>query len=130
MQKTRQLGFTLIELMITVAIVGILAAVAYPSYTTHIIKSNRMAAQAQILDIANRQQQFLLANRAFATAAELATSGYRLPTEVSARYSYAITVGTATVPDYTITFTATGQQVSDGNLTLTSAGVKSPASKW
>ena len=45
MQKSRQIGFTLIELMITVAIVGILAAVAYPSYTTHITKSNRRAAQ-------------------------------------------------------------------------------------
>ena len=130
MKKTRQVGFTLIELMITVAIVGILAAVAYPSYATHIIKSNRRAAQAQMLDIANREQQFLLANRAYATKTELETSGYSLPAEVSARYSYAITVGTSTVPDYTITFSAIGVQVNDGDLTFNSSGVKSPSNKW
>jgi type IV pilus assembly protein PilE len=130
MQKIKQVGFTLIELMVTVAIVGVLAAVAYPSYTSHIIKSKRRAAQAQMLDIANREQQFLLADRAYATATQLANSGFTLPADVSAGYSYGITVGTSTVPDYTITFTATGGQVSDGDLTLNSAGVKSPSSKW
>ena len=130
MKKIKQVGFTLIELMITVAIVGILAAVAYPSYTTHVIKSNRRAAQAQMLDIANRQQQFLLANRSYATTTELTNSGYNLPTEVSTRYSYAITIGTSTVPAYTITFTAIGGQVGDGALTFDSSGVKMPVSKW
>ena len=129
MKKIKQVGFTLIELMITVAIVGILAAVAYPSYTTHVIKSNRRAAQAQMLDIANRQQQFLLANRSYATTTELTNSGYNLPTEVSTRYSYAITIGTSTVPAYTITFTAIGGQVGDGALTFDSSGVKLPVSK-
>lgn len=130
MQKGKQHGFTLIELMITVAIIGILAAVAYPSYTSYIIKGNRSAAQAQMLDIANRQQQFMLANRAYATKAVLTTSGYALPTEVSTKYSYNITVGAGAVPDYLITFTAIGTQASDGDLTLNSEGVKTPASKW
>ena len=130
MQRGKQHGFTLIELMITVAIIGILAAVAYPSYTSFIIKGNRSAAQAQMLDIANRQQQFMLANRAYATKAVLTTSGYALPTEVSTRYSYNITVGAGAVPDYLITFTAIGSQASDGDLTLNSEGVKTPSSKW
>lgn len=130
MRKSMQHGFTLIELMITVAIIGILAAVAYPSYTQYIIKGNRAAAKAQMLDIANRQQQFMLANRAYATKAVLTTSGYALPTEVSAKYSYDITVGTGAVPDYLITFTAIGSQASDGNLTLNSEGVKTPPGKW
>ena len=130
MRKCKQHGFTLIELMITVAIIGILAAVAYPSYASHIIKGNRAAAKAQMLDIANRQQQFMLANRAYATRAMLTTSGYALPTEVSTKYSYSITIGTDAVPAYLITFTAIGSQASDGDLTLNSEGVKTPTSKW
>lgn len=123
-------GFTLIELMITVAIVGILAAIGLPSYNAYIIKSNRAVAKAQMLDIANRQPQFLVANRSYATKEQLETSGYALPSELSGKYSYDVTVGTGTTPSYTITFTATGAQHSDGDLTLNSDGVKTPADKW
>ena len=130
MRSGRQHGFTLIELMITVAVIGILAAVAFPSYNQYIIRGNRTSAKAQMMDIANREQQFLLANRAYATKAVLEISGYALPSDVVTKYSYDITVGTDTVPFYTITFTAIGGQTSDGNLTLDSAGVKTPAAKW
>ena len=130
MRRVRQSGFTLIELMITTAIVAILAAVAYPSYTRYIVRSNRTAAQAQMLDIANREQQFLLANRAYATKAALEASGYSVPTNVSGKYSYDITVGATAVPSFTITFTGTETQVGDGVLTLNSEGVKTPAAKW
>lgn len=130
MRSGKQNGFTLIELMITVAIIGILAGVAYPSYTAYIIKSNRAAAQAQMLDIANRQQQFLLANRAYATKVALTASGYALPSTVTGKYDYTIAVGTGTVPSFTITFTPAGSQVSDGALTLNSEGDKTPLAKW
>lgn len=130
MMRHQQRGFTLIELMITVAVIGILAAVAYPSYTRYIIRGNRSAAQAQMLDIANRQQQFLLANRAYATKAALTTSGYSLPTSFSGKYDYSITIGTAAVPSFLITFTPAGVQATDGPLTLNSEGVKTPVEKW
>ena len=125
--RRAQVGFTLIELMITVAIVAILAAVAIPSYAQYVIRSKRSAAQAQMMDIANREQQYLLANRRYADKTALA---YALPTEVSMYYDYAITLSASSVPSFTVTFTPTGSQASDGALTLTSDGTKSPASKW
>ena len=130
MMRAKQQAFTLIELMISVAIVGILAMIAFPSYQQYLIRGNRGAAQAQMMDIANRQQQFFLANRAYASKTALESSGYALPNDVSGKYGYAITVGTGTPPSFTITFTPTGSQASDGALTLDSAGIKTPDGKW
>lgn len=128
--RARQKGFSLIELMIVVAVVAILASVGYPSYVNHVVRANRAAAKAQMMDIANRQQQFLLSNRAYVPKTTLEASGYSLPAEVGARYDYSITVGTDTVPSYTITFAPKGAQAGDGTLTLNSEGVKTPDGKW
>jgi type IV pilus assembly protein PilE len=125
--KDRANGFTLIELMITVTIIAILTMVALPSYRNYIIRANRAAAQAEMMAIANREEQYLLSNRAYADKATLA---YGLPTEVGANYDWDVVPGTGTLPSYLITFTAKGSQVSDGDLTLSSAGVKTPVDKW
>lgn len=127
-----QKGFTLIEILVVVAIIAILAAIAYPAYGRHVIKANRAAAQAAMLDIATRQQQFLMANRAYADTSTLSGSGYSLPTSISSIYSYAVTVttSTSTLPSFLITFTPSGSQASDGTMTLSSEGEKLPASKW
>ena len=90
----------------------------------------RAAAQAEMMDIANRQQQYLLANRTYASKSELESGGYALSSEVSANYGYDITLGSGSVPTFTITFTPTGAQAGDGALTLTSEGVKTPTGKW
>lgn len=122
-------GFTLIELVITVAIVAILAAIAWPSYESHVLRTNRSAAKAQMLDIAAREQQFMLVNRSYADKTTLESNGYALPSDVSTRYSYTIAV-VASPAAYTITFTPQGPQASDGTLTLSSDGTRSPADKW
>lgn len=122
-------GFTLIELIIVVAIVAILAAIAYPSYTNYVIRSNRSAAQQFLLDVAQRQEQFLMDNRAY--AGTLAALGIVVPGGVDSKYTVAIAVG---VPPNTYTITATPKagttQASDVILTLNQAGVKTPAEKW
>lgn len=124
MRRSTERGFTLIELMVTVAIIAILARIAYPSYVNHVMKGVRRSAQAQMLDIANREQQFLLSNRSYIDYPTLTGSGYVFPTELASKYTPSIAVGTGTVPSFTITFTATGSQTGDGPLTLNDQGVK------
>ncbi|MCB1672046.1 MAG: type IV pilin protein [Gammaproteobacteria bacterium] len=70
----RQQGYTLIEILIVVAILGILAAVAIPSYQNSVLTSNRSVAHAALLDLANRQEQFYLDNRTYST--DLTDLGY------------------------------------------------------
>jgi type IV pilus assembly protein PilE len=122
-----QKGITLIELVVVILIIGILASIAVPSYREYVMRGHRRAAQAAMMEIATQERQYFVANRVFATAAQL---GYSLPPEVDRNYDYTITVGVGAVPSFTINFTAVGAQAADGNLSLTSAGVKSPASKW
>ncbi len=61
-------GFTLIELMIVIAVIAVLAAVGYPSYRDHIAKGQRSQGQQLLSEIATRQEQFLLDRRQYATA--------------------------------------------------------------
>lgn len=127
--KKAQKGITLIELMVVVIIAAILAAIAIPSYSAYVLRGNRRAAQATMMEIATRQHQFFAANRAYAGSA--AALGYTLPPEVAANYTVAIAPVAGPPPGFTITFTPTGRQASDGAaLTLNSAGVKGPADKW
>jgi type IV pilus assembly protein PilE len=76
-------GFTLVELLVAMAIVGIIALFAYPSYEAYIVRSNRAAAQSVLLDVAQRQQQYLLDNRSYATWAQITAAGLTVPSNVS-----------------------------------------------
>lgn len=129
-KRTKQRGFTLIELMIVIIIMGILASIGLPAYQSYLIKSRRAVAQASMMDIATREQQFLLANRAYASKTVLEDSGYALPPDISGHYTYDVDVPVAAVPSFTIIFTAIGGQVSDGNLSLNNDGTKTPPEKW
>lgn len=123
-------GFTLIELMIAVAVVGILASIAYPSYVAQVSKGRRADAQAALMNIAVRQQQMLLDTRSY--AATVAALNITLPVSVVQHYTVTITAGTATVPTFITTATPSGSQAADtcGALSLDQSGTKSPSSCW
>lgn len=131
-------GFTLIELLIVVAIVAILAGIAYPSYRAHILKGNRASAEAFLMDAAQRQQQYFLDNRVFAP--DLATifgNPTPTPSEVSPYYSVSVasTAPTALVggpPTFLITAQPQGQQNQNGEPTLTidQSGTRLPTTAW
>jgi type IV pilus assembly protein PilE len=126
-------GFTLIELMVVIVIVAVLLAIALPAYQAQVIRGHRAAAKAEMLDIANRQQQFLLSDRAYVNKATLVASGYVLPDGMDTKYSFDIsTLAPASVPFFTLSFTPIGTQAKDGpdDLTLNSEGKRAPADKW
>jgi type IV pilus assembly protein PilE len=123
----KQSGFSLIELMITVVVVAVLAAIAYPSYQDHLRKGRRASAQAFMMEIANRQQQYLLDARGYAIGSTALTAlNITTPSDVAAHYSLTVEPSAPTTPpSYTITATPTSTaQIADGALTLDYQGNK------
>jgi type IV pilus assembly protein PilE len=126
----RQTGFSLIELMITIVIIGILAGIALPGYQNSVRKSHRSAAQAEMLAIANREQQYLLSNRSY--TATLSSLGYSLPADIAPRYTCTVSVTSSGLPTFSISCVPTDLQSATGfaTLTLDNTGTKTPAGEW
>ena len=135
--RNAQRGFSLIELMIVVAIVAIISAFAYPSYQRYVIKTKRSVAQNALLQVADRQQQFFMDNKRF--AADITNLGFTaspyvvddngtstVASDTGAVYSLSLSNVTAT------TWTATAAPLNDqlsrdtycGSLTITQTGAK------
>ncbi len=124
-------GFNLMELMIVVAIVGILGAIAYPSYMDSVRKSRRAEAKTALSDLAARQEQYMTNNKTYAsTLAQLGISS--ATTSPGSWYTLSIPTtatptGSTTIISFTLQAAPQRDQALDTkclSLQLTSTGVK------
>ncbi|QEP43851.1 prepilin-type N-terminal cleavage/methylation domain-containing protein [Ectothiorhodospiraceae bacterium BW-2] len=111
LNATSYQGFTLVELMIVVAIVGILAAVAYPSYTNYMLEARRGEAIAELARLQMAQEKWRASDSDYATLAELGD-----PSANFTYYTFAVSAQSA--GSYTLTATASGAQSSDSGCTV------------
>ena len=128
---SKHLGFTLVELLITVAIVGILAGVAYPSYTDYVTRSNRSEAQRELMRFANLQEQVFVDTRAYAS--NMKGLGQSTEKTTTGSTNYQIMVSAQTSTSFTLTAEAKNNQVNDTgctSLTIDHIGTKTPSTCW
>ena len=124
---SREKGVTLIELMIVVVIIGILATIAYPSYTRYVLRSHRTAAKTALLDMASRQERLFTTINTY--TATLATLGYpagaSVPVPDATNHYYDLSITAANGTSYSIQAAPAGAQSNDtecGTFTLDNLG--------
>jgi type IV pilus assembly protein PilE len=135
MDRQRNSGYTLVEVMVVVLIISVLASLAFPAYDYQVRKGHRTAAQSFMTDVANRQSQYLLDARNYAVGATaLADLNMTVPPEVDRFYEFTVeTASGGAAPELPPTFRIratpkTGtKQVPDGELVLAHDGTKSRA---
>jgi type IV pilus assembly protein PilE len=134
----RQGGFTLIEAMITMVILGILAAMVYPTYRDYVVRTQRDLAKSAMLQVLDRQEQFFIDNKTYAntvTALGFAANPFAIDNsgrQVTATASdrvYTIALAEASATGFTIRAVPQLRQATEdtecGTLSVTNEGVKS-----
>jgi type IV pilus assembly protein PilE len=123
-------GFTLIELLIVIAIVGILGAIAFPSYMQYPRRSARAEAQSYLASVATLQQQYLVDKRSYAPS--LSALGTSPTGEVASKFAVTVAAADGPPPAFVITAQATGDQIKDAcpTLAIDNLGNHTPASCW
>lgn len=123
----KQRGVTLIELLLAVAIIGILVSVAYPSYSDFVLRSNRTEGQTELLNLANLQEQLFVDSRAYTT--DMTALGMNADPYITENGFYSIDA-TVNGAAFVLTATAKNGQVKDTgctSLTINQLGEKTPA---
>ena len=128
-QQKTELGFTLIELMVVIAIVGILATIAYPSYMESVMKSRRAAAKSCLSEYAHFMERFYTSNLAYnkdQAGVNLVTPSLACSTEGRLNQYYSFAISNLTRSTFTATATPLGSQLTTdtkcGSLSLTHDG--------
>lgn len=116
-------GFTLIEMMITVVIIGVLAAIAIPSYSNYVLRSHRSEGQALLNETAARMERYYAQNNTY-EAATIEKLGIKA---ASPNNYYTVSIDKSTATTYELSATPVGQQLKDtvcGTLRLDSVGTR------
>ena len=121
-------GFTLIELMIVVAVVAIISAIALPSYRSQILKAKRTDAKTALLDLATREERYFSTRNTYTSVpADLGYSGpFSVPVPSANEFNYGISVTASTTSSFTATAVPNGNQVNDtcGTYSINDQGVQ------
>ena len=129
-------GFTLVELMIVILIIGILGAVAYPNYTNYVTQARRNEAITLLLEMMQQQERFFTEELTYTQ--DFTRLGYTINpgtgtvnSENGFYLMWAMPCGTEPLVNCVILAAQPqGVQNGDGNITLNSRGVRAPATHW
>lgn len=122
---TNSKGFTLIEMMIVVVIIGILASIAFPSYQEYTRRSYRSEGQAFLNDVVARQERYFSQNNSYVTAtADYGKLGLSNSLSATERYDLKLAKGSGNDGGYLLTAEPTFTDPRCGNLTLNALGVR------